>query len=677
MSKKVVRVGVLLLFSHFYPFLIAFSFLGIASFLYSSTRKKWSVDLNSVELSQFVFEGILAYFKRSLSAILQIAFYSLLVLFAGSHFFHYSFTYAQILAFILGIGLSIGGAFLSLILIPHLVPRLIHASTSFLKIGFDTVYGVAVAVVFFYLGLMLLGLSTVYFLLGPTYLMGFGVGVAYTTFFLRIGGGVFKNTTTFGLLLIRKREGHLAHFDARNPMSIVMMMGDFIGKITGYSSDLILSFCLAGIAAVFLVVRSQTFFMMMSLPIFIFAIGMASACVAVGICRLRIMKGRVGNILLEGIYASVGLGLIGTWLYIQYDAISIDRAMTLFFAYVSGVLGAVVLGFGSDYLTSHAFSPSKKLASQSEYGVAFVFLDALSGGFKSVGLFFVGCLVVMGPSYLLAGLYGVAIATVGMVSATASVLVVMTFGPLATHAQRVSSLSDHSEVVHKNIRFFARVGNSTGALGHAFMAGSAALACVSLFLAIGTAVKGGSGGMWLGRASGMGLCIGSLMPFIFLGFLIKGLLKTVKMGVTEVVRQFRDIPYLIEGKAKPDIRTFSDLLARYSMDSLIVPGIIMVLGPVLSGLLLGYSFLLGFLLGNLLAGLGIAFVMANVGESLNSARFYVEQGHFGGKESPTYHAIEEAAAIGDVLADVVSSGLTVYARCLLIVAVHMMVLLRY
>ena len=258
-------------------------------------------------------------------------------------------------------------------------------------------------------------------------------------------------------------------------------------------------------------------------------------------------------------------------------------------------------------------------------------------------------------------------------SVTASVLVFATFGQLSAHLNDQISGQIPVSTLKKNTVVFTEIGHSTGALGHAFTAGSAILACCCIYLAIfadkGVVLNISNGGV-------VGLCLGAFAPFVFIGFLIRGLLKTVKRGVEEIRRQYEEIPFLAQGKAHADVKKISDLLARLSMDSLIFPSLVMVIIPVFISFFGNNWMLAGYMLGNTCVALGLGFVFANTGTPLRHVLQLIEADYFGGKSTPNYPSAIQACQLGNVLGDVVSLGLTVYSRCVVMIVLYIVSILH-
>lgn len=666
--------------------------LGFAYYQYKSLSQLQLEKGKMSEFSDLVSDGIWAFCKRVLSASVQISLYSILVLLLFSFLFGKPFSLTQLIAFVIGsivMGLS---TYLSLAMIPKLIPKILQSSRGFLSDGLIALFNASIACAFFLIGLMVTGLILCYLLLGAKSVIGFGLGAILTTFFLRVGGGLYKTSADITADNIGLLEKKLPHFDTRNPSTLLDITGDYIGKIIGLGSDLLSSFIFSVIACIMFTdsllethqITYETASDLFVLPVYIFCIGLLASIIAYFFYRLRLKSKAVTNVLLEGMYLAVILSGLGTWYITSGLDIHIDLvplwgstvAFTPFAPYLFGLIGAILIGFSSEYLTATWFKPAKQIASEAEFGPVITLINGLSIGQRSSGLFLIYVLVMIVPSFYFAGIYGVALASLGMLSVTGLLLTLTMFSAIASNTAKTASLCDASETTIKNAKAMNQLGHTTTALGNGFASGASIMSTLSLFFAFVVSTKIPFEEVFLLNADMLiGLLIGITIPDLYSGFLLKGLSVTIKNTLTEVVRQFKDIPYLLENKANPDMTKASDALARSSMDSLIIPGIIMVLTPICIGYVFGIKMLLGLTLGILLMAFGKSFGFANTGDSLHSARHYIEQGHFGGKNSPTYAHIAIADGIGDAYKDLLWPSLSLLIKVVTIIAIHLIILI--
>ncbi len=677
---------------YFLPIVSSALMLVFAGYQYQ-VFSKISLEKNKVsELSELVSEGITAFYKRVLSASIQIVVYSILVLLLFSWLFEKTLSLTQLLAFIFGSSVMGLSGFLSLTFVPKLVPKIIQQSKGYLSEGLMALFNTSITLSFTLIGSMVLGLTLSYVILGAQSIIGFGLGSILTSFFLRVGGGLYKTGADIASDSMHFLESKLPDFDTRNPATLLDISGDYIGKITGFSSDILSSFIFSVIACILFAnslletkqISAQTAASLTMLPMYIFCMGILASIIAYFYYRFRLKSQTATNVLLEGMYLAVFLSGFGTWAIMQGLDVHIEVGslwgsspeFSPFAPYFFGLVGAILIGFSSEYLTANWFKPAKKIASEAEFGPVVTLLNSILIGYKSNGLFLIYILVMIVPSFFFAGLYGVALASMGMLSVTGLIITLSMFSALASNTLKTTKLCQSSDTTLKNAVKMNSLGHTTAALGNGFAAGASIMSTFSLFFALIVSSK-----MSLSQAflvdldMFIGLLIGISIPYVYAGFLLNGLVLTIRTSLTEVVRQFKDIPYLFENKAKPDMTKASDLLAKHAMDSLIIPGIVMIMTPIIIGYVFGIKMLLGLTLGVILIGFSKGFSWANTGDSLHSARHFIEKGHFGGKDSPTYAHIAIADGVGDAAKDLLGPSLTLFIKAVTIIAILIVLLL--
>ncbi len=635
------------------------------------------------ELAQLAEEGLRTYLGRVLSSIFQIIFYLTSALLLFTFLFQKQFSWIQILSFLMGGSVMALNSYASLIMAPKLIPRILAQSKDYFPKSLQTAFDSNTSIGFILIGITVLGFVSAYQFLGVESVIGYTLGIVLSAFFLRIGGGMVKTAAEIGSDLVTKVEKKIPEFDVRNPATLLDIIGDFIGNIMGYGSDLLSSFAFSLSACVlFAFALNEKLF---ELPFYIVSVALLASVVAYGFCRFRIASKKYENVLLEGIYLGVILSGLATFVIMRILKIDLNISSLWggvgtfqpFPPYLIGLVGAVVIGFTAEFLTSNLFKSTRKIAQQAEYGPVITLFNGLSLGQKSGGLFLIYLIAVVVPSFYFAGFYGIAMASMGMLTMTGLILSTNIFDPLAVNAYKIAKLSESSQTTIRNAQKLAQIGNTTAALGNGFASGAAVLSTFSLFFSL-LLIAGVdlSYLLLVDILLFVGLIIGLTLPFVFSGFLLNGLKTGILAVITEVSRQFRDIPYLYEGKARPDIIKASDLISIIAMNAMVVPAFLMALAPISIGYIFGVKMLLGVALGTLLTGLTQSFFWGNLGDALHNARTFIEGGHFGGKNSPTFEKIQTADNIGDAFKDLLSPSINILIKCVTIIAIVVILFLN-
>lgn len=654
--------------------------------LYQSVKRVSGTNDKAQELAGLIADGLVAFNKRILSSIFQIIVYLTLVLLIFSFIFKTYFSWIQIAAFMIGGGLMASCSYLGLSMAPNLIPKVLYRSNGYLKDGLTTLYASSAAIGFIVTGLMILGLVCCYLFFDVPAVIGFGLGVVLASFFLRIGGGIYKTGTDIGSDIASKVEKNVPDFDSRSPATILDVTGDYVGDIVGFGSDMVGSFTIAVISCILFAfsmlvtgpVDPEVADKLIQLPLYVISIGLLASLVAYFFSVFRIKTGFHTNFLLEGIYLAVILCGAGTWAVISLLDFRIDviplwggyHRFLPFPPYVIGLVGAVLIGFTSEYLTSTRFKPARRLASLVEYGPVISLFRAFSVGLKSNGLLMLYILGMAIPSFYFAGFYGIAMAALGMLSITSLLLTANIFSPFASNIRKVAQLSGSTETIQKNAVKMDKIGTTTAALGNGFAAGAALLSSFSLLFSLVLVSRLDLSYMLLVDVKLLsGLIIGLALPSVFSGFLLPASIKSALCTVAEVSRQFKEIPYLFENKAKPDIRKAADLNAIIAMNAVVIPGFIMGLTPIASGYIFGSKLLFGLSLGTFLAGMYHCFYWANFGDVLHNVKHYIEGGHYGGKNSPTFYNILIADNVGDGFKDLLSPSINILIKSVVIISI--------
>ena len=338
-------------------------------------------------------------------------------------------------------------------------------------------------------------------------------------------------------------------------------------------------------------------------------------------------------------------------------------------AYLSGLLGAILISFTSEVLTSYKYKYSKNLATKAETGAAITSILGLSHGLRSHSFYLFFLLLMTSIAYYFCGIYGIAMACLGMLSITPTIISITSFGPLASSSSKIAKFSNSSTTSLKHTLQLNHLGQSTVAIGNGFASSTAIMSTFSLFFSFLLLSQQNITNLfyiditWL-----IGLILGLGIPLITEGYLLKQVAKiSISLNI-EIIRQFKQIPYLKEGKAKPDLINVSDETSKMSMDGLIIPGILIVLTPILIGYFISLKMVIAFALGTLLSAVSLSFFWANTGDIINNAKHYIEKGHCGGKEGHPYKQIEISNNCGHAYKDVLSPALNILIKTVMILA---------
>jgi K(+)-stimulated pyrophosphate-energized sodium pump len=656
--------------------------------LYKLLQTKLEKNL-SHQSSSLIIDVLKVYGFRSFSAIFQVLLYTSLVLLILSKLLSKNFLWNQIGSFFLG-GISMSVLLFILIgITPQLIPVIIQKSKGYLKDGLHLQFNITTMISFIIISIILINGILLLLLGSYKLLIGYGLGIVYASFFIRIAGGLFSASSEIGFSISKTKNKNLPHHDDRNPGLIIEIASDYINKLCGFSADIIGSFILSVLSCVLFafafeqhnIVNETTYSAFKSLPWKILFISLCANILGVILTKIRISQNKHQNMLLESLYLVIIICAVSTFFLtstlpkLNLNSIWLGKNTFLpFFAYLSGLLGAGLICYSSELLTSKKHSIAKTCASQQEFGSSIIHLYAFSIGFKSNLIYLIYIIIISGISYFTAGLYGISLASIGMLCVITTIISINSFLPLSKSASKISHLSTSSTTIHTHTNKMKQIGESTLAIGNSYSTITTLISCFGLFFSF-ICFKNYSfkDVFFMDTLLIGGLILGVVIPLSSTGFLLDVCMKISKTISSEIRKQFEQIPYLLQGKAKPDVVKLSDTITRLAMDGLIAPGILTVLIPILLGYLIDVSISISFALGTLLLCIALSFSWGNSGDIIQNAKLYIDNGRFGGKESITYPSIQQMQNISCVYKDILSPSLSIFAKSIMILTAIIMI----
>ena len=516
-------------------------------------------------------------------------------------------------------------------------------------------------------GLGLLGASVLFLIFEDTnVLFGFSLGASSIALFARVGGGIYTKAADVGADLVGKVEAGIPEDDPRNPAVIADNVGDNVGDVAGMGADLFESYVGAIISAMTLgaVVVAQFGDLSVIFPLVIAACGILASVIATFFVR-----GKEGanphKALKMGSYVSALLVVIASVIFSKLMLGSYGPAIAI----VSGLVVGLVIGIVTEVYTSGDYKFVKKIAQQSETGSATTIISGTAVGMMSTWVPVILICVGIFLAYKFAGLYGIALAAVGMLSTTGITVAVDAYGPIADNAGGIAEMSGLDHSVREITDKLDAVGNTTAAMGKGFAIGSAALTALALFVSFTQATGLTADQVALTSPTVViGLLIGGMLPFVFSAMTMDSVSKAAYSMIEEVRRQFHEIPGIMEGKAKPDYKTCVAISTTAALKEMLVPGIMAVIAPLAVGLILGSTALAGLLAGSLVSGVMMAMFMSNAGGAWDNAKKYIEEGHHGGKGSDAHKAAVVGDTVGDPFKDTSGPSINILIKLMTVVS---------
>ena len=565
-----------------------------------------------------------------------------------------------------------------------------HGLNPALRVAFSsgTVMGVTVV------GIGLIGVTVLYVIFQDiTVVAGFGFGASSIALFARVGGGIFTKAADVGTDLVGKVEAGIPEDDPRNAGVIADNVGDNVGDVAGMGADLFESYVgsiisTVALAGVGTAIASSGDTVGWSddravLPMLLAGAGILAAILGTFVVRSgeRADFGQLLWALRRGIFASAILvAVFALGIVLWRDDLGFD----LFWAIIVGLAAGIIIGLATEYYTSYDYKPTQGVAETSQTGAATVMISGLATGMFStvVPLIAIGFTIII--AFELAGFYGIALAGVGLLSTLGITLATDAYGPVADNAGGIAEQAQLAPEVRQRTDALDALGNTTAATGKGFAIGSAALTSLALLAAYAVAAEiyvpgvsaeadqsngGAAAGInLLQHTTLVGLLLGAMLPFLFSALTMKAVGRAAYSIVNEVRRQFREIPGLMEGTARPEYARCVDIATTGALKEMILPGILAVIAPIATGFILGKEALGGLLMGAVASGFMLAIMMASAGGAWDNAKKYVELGHYGGKGSEAHKAAVEGDLVGDPFKDTSGPSLNILLKLMAIVS---------